>query len=372
VQTIPRAARRRRSPRIAPPLRRACAALVAGVAAISCAGAPPAAPADEPPPLPVAVTNHAVAAGIAGGRWQLFAMLGVDSTRRWAGITRRAWAWAEGDARWRALPPVPGDAGRLAATAQVVRGRVYLLGGYTVDSAGRERSVGAVDIWDPGAQAWRAGRPIPVPVDDAISGVHRDSLIYLVSGWHDTDNVRDVQVYDVAADRWSVGTPIPGPGVFGHGGGMAEGTIVFIDGARRSAGGPRYVNESQAWMGVVDSLSPTSIAWTRLPDHPPPVRYRPAVASCGRFVVFAGGTDNPYNYDGIGYDGVPSAPLAGAMAYDTRQRVWLLLPSAPAATMDHRGLVIRRDTAWIAGGMGEGRVVRRSVVRWRLGTCPLR
>jgi N-acetylneuraminic acid mutarotase len=346
-------------------------ALAALAVAAACTGARTDAPDGGPPPIPVAVTNHAVAAGVVGGRWQLFAMLGVDSTKRWSGITRRAWAWADGEARWRALPDVPGGAGRLAATAQVVRGRVYLFGGYTVDSAGQERSVGAVDIWDPDAQAWRAGRPIPVPVDDAVSGVYRDSLIYLVSGWHDTDNVRDVQVYDVAADRWRAGTPIPGPGVFGHGGGMAEGTLVFIDGARRNADGPRYVNEPQAWMGVVDPLDPASITWTRLPDHPPPVRYRPAAAACGRFVVFAGGTDNPYNYDGIGYDRVPSEPLAGAMAYDTRQRVWLLLPSAPAATMDHRGLVIRGDTGWIAGGMGEGRVASRTVVRWRLGVCPL-
>lgn len=339
---------------------------------VACTGARdlPKTPAVAVPPLPVPTTNHAVAAGVVGGKWRVFAMLGVDSTKRWSGITRRAWALADDEVRWRALPLVPGDAGRLAATAQVVRGRVYLFGGYTVDSAGRERSVNAVDIYDPAVAGWRAGRPIPIPVDDAISGVYRDSLIYLVSGWHDTDNVRDVQVYDVVADRWSAGTPIPGPGVFGHGGGMAEGRIIFIDGARRNAKGPRYVNESQSWMGTVDSVRPTTITWTRLPTHPPPVRYRPAVASCDRFVIFAGGTDNPYNYNGIGYDDAPSEPLAGAMAYDTRQRTWLLLPSAPAATMDHRGLVIRGDTGWIVGGMGEGRVVARDVVRWRLGVCP--
>ena len=343
------------------------------VACGACSGSPPAVPhlPDRVPPLPVAVTNHAVAAGVFGGKWRLFAMLGIDSTKRWSGITRNAWEWAEGDTAWRALPPVPGAHGRLASSAQFVRGRVYLFGGYTVDSLGAERSLSAVDIWDPGSRSWRAGAPIPVPVDDAIAGVYRDSLVYLVSGWHDTDNVQDVQIYDVTRDRWVRGTPIPGPGVFGHGGAMSGTRIVFIDGARRSANGPKYVNESQFWMGTIDSLRPERITWAKLPSHPPPVRYRPAVASCGPFVIFAGGTDNPYNYNGVGYDGVPSIPLASALVLDTEQRVWRTVPPAPVATMDHRGLIIRSDTGWIVGGMTDARRVSREVVRWRLGVCPL-
>lgn len=348
--------------------------LVAAAGVAGCTtprdGRPPV-KAPGAPVLPVPVTNHAVAAGIVGGRWQLFAMLGVDSTKAWSGITRRAWVLAEGDTAWRALPPVPGARGRLAATAQVVRGRVYLFGGYTVDSLGAERSVPEVDIWDPARAAWRAARPMPVPVDDAVSGVYRDSLIYLVSGWHDTDNVRDVQVYDVVRDAWSVGTPVPGRGVFGHAGGMAGERIVFIDGAVRSATGPRYVNEPQAWMGTIDPDHPARISWEELPPHPAPVRYRAAAGTCGGFVIFAGGTDNPYNYNGIGYDGVPSEPLASAVALDTRLRVWRLLPPAPVPTMDHRGLLIRGDTGWIVGGMTTDRVVSRAVVRWRLGLCPL-
>lgn len=94
------------------------------------------------------------------------------------------------------------------AVAQEVRGRLYLLGGYTVDSVGAERSLGAVDIYDPAHDRWTAGAPSPVPVDDAISGVFRDSLIYLVSGWHDTDNVPDVQIHDVVRNRWMAGTPV--------------------------------------------------------------------------------------------------------------------------------------------------------------------
>ena len=37
---------------------------------------------------------------------------------------------------------------------------------------------------------------------NAVAGVWRDSLILLVSGWHDTGNVPDVQVYDPDTDSW--------------------------------------------------------------------------------------------------------------------------------------------------------------------------
>ncbi len=322
------------------------------------------------PALPEPLTNHAVAGGVILGRWQIFAMLGVDSTKRWRGIHPRGWTWREGADGWRELPPVPGPLGRLAATAQVVRGRVYLFGGYTVDSSAAERSVPAVDIYDPALDRWTAGAPIPVPVDDAVSGVYRDSLIYLVSGWHDSDNVRNVQVYDVAADRWSTGTSILGAGVFGHGGGIAGDRAVYIDGAIRNTGAPRYVNQPQSWLGSLSPGHPDSVAWRRLADHPGPARYRPAVGSCGPYVVFAGGTDNPYNYNGIGYDGQPSKPLAEVMALDTRTGEWRALAPAPVATMDHRGLLIRGDTAWIVGGMQSDQRVRAEVTRWTLGICP--
>lgn len=325
--------------------------------------------AQQAPALPIPITNHAVAAGNVDGAWQLFAMLGIDSTKRWSGISRRAWAWRPGSTVWRELPPVPGAVGRLAATAQVVRGRLFLFGGYTVDSLGGERSAPAVDIYDARSNTWNAGAPIPVPVDDAVSGVFRDSLVYLVSGWHDTDNVRDVQIYDVVLNRWKAATPVPGPGVFGHSGALAGNSIVFVDGAIRQAGHPRFVNAPQSWIGTILPERPDSIVWRALATHPAPTLYRAAASSCGPYVLFAGGTDNPYNYNGVGYDSVPSRPLASVMALDTRNGRWRKLRDAPAATMDHRGLLVRAGSAQILGGMRDAQTVSSNVVHWRPDVC---
>lgn len=314
------------------------------------------------PDLPMAVTNNAVAIDATNGAVTLYSFLGLDSTKRFDGITGRAFRLTLGNDRWEELPPVPGSRGRLAATAQAIRGEVILIGGYTVDSTGAERSVPEVDIWDPRSGAWRAGAPMPLPVDDAVSGVWRDSLLYLVSGWHDVDNVTAVQIYDPATDRWTMATPIPGPGVFGHAGGVVGDAILFVDGVSRNETRPRYRLKAQAWRGEIDPGNPERITWTSIPSHPGPPLYRAAAGVCGTRLVLAGGTDNPYNYDGIGYDGVPSEPRAGVVVYDVAAGVWIESSPAPMATMDHRGLLIGRDGMFVVGGMRSGQVVSAGTV----------
>ena len=341
------------------------------VAAPLCLGAQSPIPRTrvDAPALPVPVTNNAVATLSRGPGAGVYSLLGVDSTKTWRGITRRAAFLPRGARTWRALPPVPGAVGRLAALAFGVRGRVYLFGGYTVDSAGAERSLPNVDIWDPIARRWRAGAPMPVAVDDAVGGVWRDSLIVIVSGWHDTDNVADVQWYDPVHDRWSKGTPFPGVPVFGGTGAVLGDHILVLDGAHRSTGAAKYTLAPQTWIGTIDARDPMRIRWDSLGAHPGPVRYRAAMGGCGGRFVLAGGTDNPYNYNGIGYDGQPSLPLNRVLSFDVRSRVWREEREAPAATMDHRGLLIVDGTAWIVGGMRAPQTVAGDVVVWAVG-CP--
>ena len=318
----------------------------------------------QAPKLPMPLTNNAVAALERGSGAGLYTMLGVDSTKRWSGITRRAFHWAPGERAWRELPPVPGPVGRLASLAFGVRGKVVVIGGYTVDSAGNERSAPNMDIWNPRTHQWSAGAPTPIAVDDAVGGVWRDSLIILVSGWHDTDNVADVQLYDVVRDRWMRGTPFPGVPVFGGSGAVSGDVVLVIDGARRASGPVKYTLARQSWSGRIDPRDATRIAWDTLPAHPGPSRYRAAVAGCAGTFVVAGGTDNPYNYNGLGYDGQPSEPLREVLALDVARRAWRAAGAAPEATMDHRALTAFGGAWWIVGGMRAAQAVSASVVRW--------
>jgi N-acetylneuraminic acid mutarotase len=317
----------------------------------------------EAPPLPRPVANNAVVAVETADGPAVFSFLGLDETRRWDGVGSAAFRWTLGDGAWSEVTQVPGP-GRLAGTAQAVAGRVYLFGGYTVAEDGTERSVPDVNVYDPDADSWNLASPMPVPVDDAVSGVWRDSLVFLVSGWHDTDNVDLVQVYDPAADRWQQATPIPGAPVFGHVGGIAGDAIVYLGGAAVSGESPRFRIEAGAWRGDIDPEDPTRISWRPLKGYPGPPLYRAAGGSHGNQVLFLGGTDNPYNYDGIGYDGVASDPLAAFFGYDVSQDRWVTHAPLRVPTMDHRSVVMADGRLVLAGGMLSGqRVTDRVVIR---------
>ncbi|WP_419165642.1 Kelch repeat-containing protein [Candidatus Palauibacter sp.] len=322
--------------------------------------------AESPPPrLPMPVANNAVAALETSAGWSVFSFLGIDSTKLWSGVTTASFRWDLGASEWETIEPPPGP-GRLAATAQPFDGRIFLFGGYTVAEGGAEQSLPQVDVLDPETGVWTRAAPMPTPVDDAISGVWRDSLIYVVSGWHDSDNVAAVQIYDPARDAWAQGTPIPGPPVFGHAGGIAGDAIVYIDGARVQAEPRTFVLETSSWQGRIDPAEPTRISWERVPGHPGPGLYRAAAVAVGTRVVFAGGSDNPYNYNGIGYDGRQAEPWSGAFAFDAATGAWSELPAPDTPTMDHRGIVIADGRAFIVGGMTAGQRVTGRVTEIRL------
>ncbi len=334
---------------------------------------PLAAPGEwrELPPLLSPVSNNAVAGVRTGGRTYIFSMMGIGPKKTWDAITSETWAFDTKSREWVLLRPVPGPAGRLAAVAAGVGERVYLFGGYTVDGLGGERSLANVDIYSVDTQRWTRGADIPVPVDDSVLGVYKNRYVYLIGGWSQRDNVRDVQVYDTEKDRWLAATPLPGTPVFGHSGALVGNTIVYVDGAYKNPavgatppppGTPPYVPSDECWMGVIDPKDVATITWKRLPNHPGKARYRMAAGDWARRIIFSGGTDNPYNINGVGYDGRSSEPLATTFAWNVDRQAWETLPDNPTPTMDHRGLVRTRDGLVVVGGMEKGQKVSTRMI----------
>jgi len=75
-------------------------------------------------------------------------------------------------------------------------------------------------------------------------------------------------------------------------------------------------------------------------------------------VLFAGGSDNAYNYDGIGYNKAPSTPSAHVWAYDIGMNGYVVFKDKAKATMDHRALIDLGDGRFATlGGMGAGQIV---------------
>jgi hypothetical protein len=83
-------------------------------------------------------------------------------------------------------------------------------------------------------------------------------------------------------------------------------------------------------------------------------------------VLFVGGSENPYNYDGTGYDGRPSEPAAGALLFDIDTQSWRALEFEGEASMDHRGLVPFAGGWLTIGGMVAGQQVTGRVVSYEL------
>ena len=322
-------------------------------------------------PLPAAVSNNAVASAKAGRREYVVSFNGLAEGRTHADTLASTWVYDSRSKSWSEAGPVPGGAGRLASVAASADGRVYVFGGYTVDEDGTEVSTPWTHVFDPRKREFEERAPIPVPVDDAVAVTFDDRYIYLVSGWHDLGNVNLVQRYDTRKDAWVQATPIPGPPVFGHAGGIVGNTIVYCDGVAVESHDDRpreFVAAPDCFLGIIDDEDGRRIDWRSVDYHPGPPRYRMAAAGVPEVngVLFIGGSENPYNYNGIGYNGQPSEPARGALLFDIDTQGWQLLEFEGDATMDHRGLVPFKGQWLTVGGMTADQRVTDRVASYQL------
>lgn len=309
------------------------------------------------PPLPVPHANNAVAVAQIDGTPHLFSFAGLTAGKTWQDTSKAAFMYRQGDGAWTALPDLPVGEGRLAATVEAVGGQIFYFGGYTVAEDGAEVSTPENFRFDAVTRSYSRIPDMPVPTDDAVSFVYQDRYIYLVSGWHNTGNIRDVQVYDTQADAWFKATDYPGSPVFGHAGGIVGNRFVIADGVavvgKDAEGRRQFDTVNEGWMGTIDPDNPAQITYRRLPQLPGRGHYRMGGDGdvAGNRVLFVGGTPNAYNYTGIGYNGTPSSPKKHVFAWDFTKDNWVAYKDKPVASMDHRGLMVW-EGHWITiGGM---------------------
>ena len=218
--------------------------------------------AEEPvkfEPLPVPLTNNAVASIKSRGALYLYSFMGMGAKKTWDATSNAAYVLDPETGKWAAAHPVPGTVGRLAASAIGAREHVFLFGGYVVDAQGGETTLSDVNVYEPLTDRWFRAEDMLTPVDDAVVGVYRDRYIYVVGGWSKTDAVHDVQLYDAQKNKWSQATPIPGTPVFGHAGAVVGDTIVYIDGAqriRREVNPSTSLRTSAGWERSTTTISP--------------------------------------------------------------------------------------------------------------------
>jgi N-acetylneuraminic acid mutarotase len=327
------------------------------------------APDRQVPPMPLALSNNAVAASTVEGKTRFYSFMGLGAGKTHADISRAAFEYDMANSVWRRLPDVPVSEGRLASVAVAASGAVYLFGGYSVAADGHEISAADVLRFNPSDRTYRKVAPMPVPVDDAVALVRDDRWIYLISGWHQDRNVAWVQVYDTRKNRWRRATDYPGTPVFGHAGAILDDTLLICDGVRLDviAGKRTFTASPECWRGEIAADAPARIEWRRIEPHPGPARYRMGAAGDTQrgLMFFAGGSENPYNFNGIGYDGKPSPASDRVQAYDPANDRWLDdLTPLPEASMDHRGLLVLGGQLYLIGGMREGQRVSAQTIEY--------
>src|SRR5258708_24680355 len=139
-------------------------------------------------PLPAPVSNNAVAISHDDYGSRIFSFMGIGPKKTWDAITSSAYEMDPGTGSWTEKRPVPGMAGRLAASAVALHDQVFIFGGYVVDAQGRETTVADLNVFVPVENRYYRGPTIPVPVDYAVVGLYRDRYIFLIGGWSPPKN----------------------------------------------------------------------------------------------------------------------------------------------------------------------------------------
>lgn len=305
--------------------------------------------------LPIALSNNAVAGFDEGRDFYMASFYGLTAKKSWRDIVPNAYLWSGSSKQWQRLPDMPGK-GRLASSAVAMNHKFYIAGGYTVNAKGEEVSTPEIYSIAKPWQKYQLETHMPVPVDDAVFASYQNRFLFLISGWHDSGNVSRVQVFDSNNINWKMATPFPGVPVFGHAGAIKGNKILIVDGVGvvgKVDGKRQFATIAQSWLGQIDPQHAENITWKKIKSHAGLARYRMAAVplKTKNQIVFIGGSTNPYNYNGIGYNKIPSEPSAKILIFDLDKNCWLDVDITGPEIMDLRGAVLHQNAIYTLGGM---------------------
>ncbi len=317
-------------------------------------------------PIPERITNQAVTAAEVDGETYIYSFAGIDSTLECSGDHLRAYRYSVSSDEWETIAALPDPlGGKIAPGASTVKGKVYIIGGYHLAVNCSETSSNRIHVFDPVTNSYEAdGAFIPVPIDDQVQAVWRDSLIFVVTGWSNTGNVPDVQIYNPSTDEWLSGTSIPNTStwkVFGGSGTIIGDTIYYAGGARSTG---FFGPTSQFRKGYIHPEDPTIIDWEGYTE-PLAKGYRMGATSFAGEPIWIGGSDDTYNFDALAYSGGSVVPPLNRIsiyrpATGQMEHLFGLIP----LIMDIRGVAELDNGEYVVvGGMLDNQEVTNSVLK---------
>lgn len=274
--------------------------------------------------------------GYAGGYWKQSEPLPIALGEVAAvELDGRLYLFGRGDARtlrydallgtWQtnlAQRPFPGS----RHAAEVTGGRIYLLGGVDAGSPGR------VQIYDPAADTWSLGAPMPW-AGDAVATAVISGRIYVAGGLVGSSTVSNFAVYDPPTNAWTALSALP-IGVH-HASAGTDGARFFVFGGRQ--GGPA----PQAGLQHVQVYNPATATWAT--SQAAQIAQLPLARSgAGRAVWYR---DRFFVFGGEG----SSTTFAEVLAYDPALNTWRRDTALPTARQGH-GPVLFQDRVFVLGG----------------------
>src|SRR5258705_8920855 len=82
-------------------------------------------------PMPLPLTNNAVAAVRIDGQLLVYSLMGLGAQKDWKSVTNAAYALNVKYDKWTAVRPAPGS-GRLGTVAAGAAAQIFLFGGYVL------------------------------------------------------------------------------------------------------------------------------------------------------------------------------------------------------------------------------------------------
>ncbi len=308
--------------------------------------------------MPFKQSNNAVSLGYQNGIPFLYTFGGIDSTKLYSGINQKCARYNIASDTWDTLPNLPDASGKIASGASTVNNKIYIFGGYHVLANGNESSSNKVHVFNPETNLFEAdATPIPVPIDDHVQAVWKDSLIYLITGWSNSGNVPNVQIFNPTSGTWLAGTSIPNTTIykaFGACGTIIGDTIYYLSGA---ATGTNFPLQNYLRKGIIDPTNPSVILWSQ-PTQIAKIYRGIATTTNQNDVFFLGGSAISYNYNGIAYNGSGGVNPQNNAYYFQANSPQDFVQTAAVLPMDLRGIgELNATTKYICGGMLAGQEV---------------
>lgn len=316
-------------------------------------------------PMLEPVSNNAVCEGFIEETAFVYSFAGIDSTKLYSGIHNHCYRLNTATNEWMQIADLPDPLGKIAAAASRIGDTIYIGGGYHVMSNGNEISSNKLHRYRISTNTFMPdAADIPLPIDDQVQSVWRDSLIYLITGWSNNRNVPDVQIYNPTNNSWAMGTAVPDNNLykaFGASGCIIGDTIYYYGGASQATNFPAL---KLLRKGAINPEDPTQISWSFSIPNSNESGYRTACTIANNQISWIGGSATSYNYNGIAYNGTGGVPPLQRSFWYNPNDGGTIVDTQNLFPMDLRGVANINDTIkYIVGGMVADQTVSGQVYK---------